>query len=259
MGELTIVDLGNYSVEFSTLFNYLGLTLGVLGILLAIFLYYKSRLLRMPLYTVNNNRIVVEETEALSEGITPKATYYTEIALWNGGKDYIEKDDILRSIAIKADNAKIIHARIDKKSRDDLPLSLNIKDGEIEFNIEGDEVLESMDGALIHILYEGSDKCKWLVDSRIKGVPLGFQPIDWSIIKNQNKGVILILEILYIACILAMGGICAYSLYHNLVKIKLYACIWVVAAIWYLYYSCKVYYYRMYWPRWLNMTGSLIG
>lgn len=171
MGELTIVDLGNYSVDLSTLLNYVGFALWALGIVLAIFLYYKSRLLRMPLYTVNNNRIVVEEAEPLSDGITKKATYYTEIALWNGGKDYIEKDDILRSITIKADNAKIIHATIDKKSRDDLPLNLNIKDREVEINIEGDEVLESMDGALIHILYEGGDKCNWSVDSRIKGFP----------------------------------------------------------------------------------------
>lgn len=248
---MNIVFLNYYAIKYATLINCIGLVLGLLGIPLAIVLYFKGRKLKMPLFTVNRNK----PTSSMDR----EGTCFTEIALWNGGKDYIDNSDILSNITINADEAKILSASIDKKSREDLPLVLTVNDDGIELSIKGDDVIENKDGVLIHILYEGSEKCKWTVHSRIKGVPSGFQEISWNIMKCQNHGLILFLDIIFVACFILMGGLCVYSLYYNEVKIKLYAYAWIAAAIWYFIYAGIVFYYRIYWPRWLKLGGSLIG
>lgn len=192
--------------------DWFGYLIGVLGIILAFIFFFKSRKIKKPFFAVNqptlvaarlqgehNLKIVWKEHEL-------DMVYLVKIAFWNGGNDFISKDDMLSAISIKSDGAQILNTYIDKKSREDLQLHIENKNNEILIDIDGNEVLESKDGALISILYSGSEESDWAVYGRIKGVPSGFSSIKWKMLgvnksrKSFNVGIgLMMLSMLILA------------------------------------------------------------
>lgn len=110
----------------------------------------------------------------------------TEIAIWNAGNKFIDKQDISTTLPIKIlphDIEEILSVKVINKSRDTLKLQAHITESkkEVIIDIYGDDALEKNDGALFQILYSSrSDNENWEVVGRIKGIPKGFEEITLS-------------------------------------------------------------------------------
>jgi hypothetical protein len=173
--------------------NY-GLLIGILGVLIAIFSIIYSTKDKSPVYTVSNPNLIAQTIQGENnlkitwngENINNVAS--VTVAIWNKGRQYIDKSDISTDDPIQVvpsdHNSKILAVYVLKTSRPNLNFDTNINSNKsgydyVIINIEGDEALEYMDGLVLHILYTGSINNTWDVTGRIKGVPNG-------IVKQNN-------------------------------------------------------------------------
>lgn len=113
------------------------------------------------------------------------------VMLWNAGKDYVDPADFLRPITIvPAEPVQLLDVQVLRTSRRELRFTPMVrmdsvlKRQVIQLTIQGDEVLEHEDGALIRILYGSRADSPlgvgFAVTGRIKGVPAGFRRLNWN-------------------------------------------------------------------------------
>lgn len=88
-------------IEELTLLNIIFLALAILGIVLAIFFFIKSRKEKAPVYKtkttqlVKNNLSSIEKLQILYDGETLQNLYLTKISIWNSGRETINKSDFV--------------------------------------------------------------------------------------------------------------------------------------------------------------------
>lgn len=103
----TIIDRFHIFFGGDSLFNLVAFVLAIIGIVLAIFFYIRSKRQRVPIYSVRSINLVeqsiekIDNIEILYSGSTVKNLSIARVAIWNQGKETINNTDIAPSDPIK--------------------------------------------------------------------------------------------------------------------------------------------------------------
>ncbi|WP_197178100.1 hypothetical protein [Pseudoalteromonas sp. SWN166] len=186
----------------------------IIGISVAVVLYFAAKAEVEPKYAVQNSRLLAEVTDKTGDlTLLWKKNkidnlYSTDILMWNAGGNYLDKSMFSETDRLRLcpnENTRILQARFINSSRENLQFSLD-ENGEkdcLYINIVGDEAIESGDGGLINVLFSGNQDSEFTINGRIKGYKNGFQVVEWDevVLKMDNTAkflfpVIVILQLL---------------------------------------------------------------
>ncbi len=119
-GELLLDELLEL-IKIAGVYNVISISLAVLGILVAIFIYYKTSKKREPVYLIKNISLLDEHVNELRpievtyEKSKIKNLSVAHIAIWNAGKETVNKSDFAKSDPLRvvsSNNHKILDAMI---------------------------------------------------------------------------------------------------------------------------------------------------
>ena len=163
--------------------EWLGLSITLLSILLAVFFYRRSQRRKRPLYVTRSSLFLVPDpvigtdVTILYKGSEVQRIAASEVVFWNAGNEVISSSDLagkdLLRIVLPPD-IQVLQAAIDKVSRDCIDFTLGPlpAPGRNEISL-GFEFLDKNDGAAIRIVHTGTSDTKCQVAGAIKGVPEG--------------------------------------------------------------------------------------
>lgn len=175
-----------------------GLFTFIAGLIFTLIFFYSVELIEVkPVYSVNVINSIASQTldepdfKIFWKEEEIKNLNSVEVAIWNNGKQFLDKDNISDSDPIKIiipDGVKVLKVDIVKTSRPELsfnctyfPSKDNIKN--VIIDIVGDEALEKSDGLMIKIYFTGSSEEEFIVTGRIFGSKQGFTKVHWG----ENK------------------------------------------------------------------------
>lgn len=161
--------------------NYLNIIsnlFGLIGVVLAIYFYYKSRKVKKPFYAIISFNLINEKIRNIgniqikySDEIINNLTV-SKIAIWNGGKETIDSSGIPESskLKIKAEDKIVIYdAQFIYKSEESNQLIItHLKDKNtliIDF-----EYLDFNQGGIIKTIHSGESSNDLIISGKIKGV-----------------------------------------------------------------------------------------
>lgn len=173
----------------------------LIGITIAILIFILSRMAKEPVYVVSPWELVAqtvngeEKLKIIWNNEEIKNVASVKIGIWNDGSRFIDKNDVSSTNPIRIkpmEKVDILAVQVLKTSRPTLKFDRKIETDangieSVVIKIKEDEALEKLDGALFHILFSGPQECTWKVIGRIKGVPKGFQPRDWTKVLPPRK------------------------------------------------------------------------
>jgi len=153
----------------------LSLLVGIVGIVLAIVFYIRSRRVKQPLYTIRSvNLLRAPKLEVLdiryaNEPIVSLTA--TKIAFWNGGRETITRDDIAAADplevtmqrGVKALDAQILHC-INPANRFETSVRPDASGALMAFDF-----LDRGEGAVVQLLHTGSSSDDIKIRGTIKG------------------------------------------------------------------------------------------
>lgn len=155
-----------------------GTVASVLGVVLAIWLYYHSLRTRDLNVLVASNRTTIVragQTSSLSVYAHNKQIHFdvtsVQIAVWNRGDLSIRTTDVLKPVQIVLPNTQILEASIRQQTRDVVNCRLDtsqLDQGRLRLDWD---ILEHNDGALIQVVYVGDDTIPVAVHGIIEGQP----------------------------------------------------------------------------------------
>lgn len=162
---------------------YIGLFIGILGILFSVYTYLATRVYREPMFVVDPSRTVILHADTVStapirvlksNGEEIKSDLTTiKFFFWNNGPLAIKRDNILRNLIISLDapGGEIIDYRILKVSREINKCEISPVLGankKLKINFL---ILEEGDGLSGQIMYEGPRDAGLKISGVIEGVP----------------------------------------------------------------------------------------
>jgi hypothetical protein len=156
-------------------FNTLTIILAVGSIILSVVLYSKSQRVRLPCVALRCARVGLEKDfpevrivhEVYYKGEKVQTATMSKIAFWNGGKEIIESEDMVKPIRITAKQGfQILDYTVKYVSDETINVNVSIKDGKIEINFD---YLDYGDGIVIKVLHTGRDENDFLIEGKIKG------------------------------------------------------------------------------------------
>lgn len=146
-----------------------------------------------PRYAISNSEMLAETTvdaprlKLLWDNEEVQNVYSLKIAIWNAGREYLDKNSISATDPIRVmipPGVRILYADFIRTSRDNLSFTAtDLSDtgtSVIQIQIVGDEALEHKDGGVLKILYTGQNSDKFAVTGRIKGSKQGFKEVSWA-------------------------------------------------------------------------------
>lgn len=161
--------------------DLLGYIIGIVGIILAVVFYFKSKENRelisyidyRPIAIINSEDIKNSPIRVFRDDSTEIKSdlYIQNIHIWSGGKLSIKKEHILEPITLNNyDNSvRILDVKIVQESREICDISLNpfnkLKNT-IEINFD---ILEQNDGCTIQVLYEGNKTKEFEITGIVEG------------------------------------------------------------------------------------------
>jgi hypothetical protein len=159
-----------------------GIAASLVGLLLAVYFYLKSRSVRNLVYHVHPAKtIVVRSGQAsrmnvtFNDKIIASDVTAAQLALWNRGSLSIRPENILKPIVIYTQNdTPVLEASIRKTSRDIVGLKLDETDYEHGRVTVSWRILEQNDGGVIQLIYEGGAD----IDIKIGGVIEGQHDLE---------------------------------------------------------------------------------
>lgn len=175
-----------------------GFALGIIGIVLAVIFYARSKKDRLPCFEVNSNTLIEGLHKAL-DGLqlhykgTPQARItVTKLAFWNAGRETIDKRDLVEKdpIGIACPNTLAILdiqvTQVSAKSNS-VRLGSAVEQGDVHFYPINFEYLDNNDYFVIQIVHTGQESEDIEVIGKIKGVKEIEKTIDAKIDKRFFK------------------------------------------------------------------------
>ena len=162
---------------------YIGLFIGILGILFSVYTYLATRVYREPVFVVDPSRTVILHADTVStapirvlksNGEEIKSDLTTiKFFFWNNGPLAIKRDNILSDLIISLDapRGEIIDYKILKVSREINKCEISHVLGtnkKLKINFS---ILEEGDGLSGQIMYEGPRDAGLKISGVIEGVP----------------------------------------------------------------------------------------
>jgi hypothetical protein len=169
--------------------NYVGLIIGLVGIILSIYLYQKTVEKKEPkcyYRTYRDIHKISSEGHSSSIKIFYKTeeverVYTTYVWFWNKGKRPISRSDIptsdnlVISLSDDKESPRILDFQVLKVTRDSINFSVSKKD---DFSLTiGFEYLDHNDGVVIEIQHTGSYSTKVEIKGVILGTPEGVKTL----------------------------------------------------------------------------------
>ncbi|MDD5394366.1 MAG: hypothetical protein PHE17_15230 [Thiothrix sp.] len=161
--------------------------LAIIGLVLSVaFFIVDEPKIVQPLYAVKTPKLIASVKdndlglELIWKGVRVDNVYFSDISIWNGGSEFIDKGRMSKTDPIRITFSKdiqVISAKVNAVSRGSLKLKTIIdeENNNILIDFEGDDALEKEDGGSISVFYTGSAEPSFDVKGRIKGVPEGFK------------------------------------------------------------------------------------
>ncbi len=172
-----IVDVSPTQFFSNPIVGLVGSVASVLGVLLALHFYRKSRHFRELVYQVDPSKAALVRADQLSRlktsfdgRVIETDITAAQITLWNRGTSSIRSSDILEPVAIcLGERIRILEATVRKTTRDVLGLTLD--QSEFETGKIGIywKILENNDGCTIQIIYSGNSDVRITVEGVIEG------------------------------------------------------------------------------------------
>lgn len=151
--------------------------LSFLSVLLAILLYYKSRKIKIPLYTIKTNNIIADYISKISllnvlySGNQIDNLSVSKIAFWNNGNEPIKNNDIAKKDPLRIilkNNSKLLDAKIIDNINQANNFNLITSDNGSVIEITFDFIAKN-EGVLIQVFHTG----KTNNDISIEGTIIG--------------------------------------------------------------------------------------
>jgi hypothetical protein len=169
----------------------LGIVIGVVGVILAVYFFYASREVAELCVAVSSEKNIIfrkgenSKLKILYEGrkINSDITS-TQVFLWNNGKKSIRPSNILRPVFLFIPNGEILDAILIKESRPIINTKLNTKSLSNGILTLSWDILEKSDGCKVQLIYTGGPD----VPIRVGGVVEGQKSII------PQKGTLLVLS-----------------------------------------------------------------
>lgn len=166
-----------------------------------------------PRYAVSEPELLVEQTfdapglTVLWDGKEIKNVYSVKIAIWNAGRQYLDRNRLSNSDPVRVvypQGARILYHDFIKTSRSSVDFdTIDLADtgtSAIQIEILDDEALDQGDGGVMKILYTGEYSKEFAVMGRIKGSK-GFKRVGWDYTVGMRRiGVVFAIPIA-IVCI----------------------------------------------------------
>ena len=178
-----------FSANWITLLGLLGLTIGVIGVLLAIVFYYKPRKVKRPRYALSSLNLVSDFASRLDPleinyaGERVENITVTKAAFWNDGSDTINGSDVPTadpisfgiSDAFKILDSKLVYAKNPSNKINIAPVGQSAVNMNFEY-------LDKNDGAILRIVHTGKSSADIKIGGTIKGVgkPEAQVPEKWA-------------------------------------------------------------------------------
>jgi hypothetical protein len=202
-----------------------------MGVFVTVTLFWINHKEKAPRYAYSHYEVLAQtkvgekDLEILWKGKEIRNVASVKVAIWNDGREYIDKKDISNEEPITilpSGKVEVLAVQVIKRSRISLVMEADVApatyDRDSVLTIRrsatgdslvmrnepekqatqgvvvrrvGDECLEHFDGAVFHILYTGAIDTKWKVVGRIKGIPEGFREIAWrTAIRSNPLGIL---------------------------------------------------------------------
>jgi hypothetical protein len=162
----------------NNLYNLLGITTGVIGVILAIVFYIKSKKIKKPFYSLSSFCLVNErfadnpDIKIKFKDESIETLTVTKVAIWNGGRDTINKSDIPLNTGIKVHTTNgitIYCADIIYNSDTANNFSLIHDNSKNEIIIDFD-YFDYDQGVIIKIFHSGTSSKNINLTGKVKGV-----------------------------------------------------------------------------------------
>lgn len=200
----------------SNFFNVASLLVGVIGIILAVIFYFKTRKVKLPVYILrsfnlfNSELKKTENIEIKYLGENIKNLTASKFIFWNGGRATIDKSDIPESskLTIKTKGNVVIYgAEVIFSTNESNRISIDrtFNKNEIVVNFE---YLDRYQGAIVKILHSGESSNDLEISGIVKGV--GNFQVSEDDPNQEPLAIKIIMAIFTVATIL--GGILSNKL-----------------------------------------------
>ncbi len=182
-----------FTVENAELITWLGLILGVVGIILAVIFYYRSKARKeLKFYTYGFNLV----NESLSEVPNLQVKFadkeiknltVTSLVIWNSGNMTIDKNDhvTLEPIRIVAEEEIVIYS-LELENCVEPSNNIQITEHDKSYHFTFD-YLDKNQGCSIKIFHSGKNSDPILLIGKIKGGTISFQTSIDDLYKSMNK------------------------------------------------------------------------
>lgn len=157
--------------------NYIGIIIGVFGILLSLLFYFKSKKEREPVYSIKKEPSVIYYRNSTSQKlkvvlndsiIVKESVFVSNVVIWNNGELEIEKKDVRKNFIISiSGDSKILDYKIVNQTHPDI--------GNFKVKPEGDSLLldwdyfDPMYGVELQIIYSGDHNSGIIVNGSVLG------------------------------------------------------------------------------------------
>jgi hypothetical protein len=158
--------------------NVIFLTLALLSILISIILYFRSRKDRRPVYDQKSFNLIRDQTSKVKglrithNGEEVRDLTLTKVALWNRGRETINRGDVAPSDALRLTampEYRIIQAEVTYAKTKANNFSLKLADDRLTVLIDFD-YFHTNEGVMIDIYHTGSSNEHIKLEGTIKGV-----------------------------------------------------------------------------------------
>lgn len=175
-----------------------GFALGIIGIVLAVIFYARSKKDRVPCFEVNSNTLIEGLHKALDglqlhyKGTPQERITVTKLAFWNAGRETIDKRDLVETdpIGIACPSTlAILDIQVTQVSAKSNSVKLGgaVDQGDVHFYPIDFEYLDNKDYFVIQIVHSGKESEHIEVKGKIKGVKEIVKTTDAKIDKRFFK------------------------------------------------------------------------
>lgn len=174
--------------------NWVGTTVGIIGVLIGVILYLKSRRRNRLVYQTSGWLLVgkpsetpLGEIKVLFLGIEVPRVTVSRIAIWNAGNRSIQADHLVKKDPLRIcvdEGAQILGTRMISTTRDVTSFALAVSPGQINEVLVTFDFADPGDGGIFEIVHTGSSNRPSLRGT-VQGIPQG--PENWGAIGNWDE------------------------------------------------------------------------
>lgn len=210
----------------------IGLAVGILGVVFAIYSHFESKKQRVPIFLQDPVRTVVFDTDSVAAApiqVTKDdgssidsdlimARFY----FWNEGKLAVKPDHILQPIQIVPleSTVNLLDVRVVVVSRDVVNPAVDLQSHELIadcVNVKFD-ILEHQDGFVLDLLFEGQLESTFVLNGVVEGAGIiqDGSKLNYSIIAKQYMnlaGIFLLTTLIFL-----LAGLIIYPIYKYVSK-----------------------------------------